>query len=571
MNFIKNSKVSQKIFGLIILAGIFLIAVGYAGYYSIQQLKIHSNETYNDRLVPMQWFSQISTNTRSVDAYILELMLTTDHAKNQELKGEIAKTAQSTDELLANLRQSKLYEASKDRMTSLQEQITIYRSGREETLKLALDNRNAEAYQTYLSKMVPARNNLNKILNDIAIYNQDLAHKTNEESNAKSTKIIDLMIFLTVVSLVLCSGIGVLISRMITRPLKEIQVLMQKAKEGDLTVYGAYQSKDEIGMLTTDFNDMIVQLRGIVKQVSDNAVNLSASAQELSASSEQTSQATQHIAAAIQEVASGAETQVKGTEESARAIEEMAIGINKIAESSSFAAESSNEAIKNAENGNQIVQKAIEQMRDIHSSVGESAETVKQLGLRSNEIGKIVEVITGIAAQTNLLALNAAIESARAGEHGRGFAVVADEVRKLAEQSKESAESIALIIEQIQGETATAVATMEKGTQDVENGVNIVQKAEEAFGHIVRSIENIASEIQEVSAASQQMAAGSEQVSASVVEIENSAKISHDHSQRVASSSEEQLASIEEVTASIQELSQMAQGLQQMTSRFILR
>ncbi|BAU26322.1 methyl-accepting chemotaxis protein [Aneurinibacillus soli] len=571
MNFIKNSKVSQKIFGLIILAGIFLAAVGYAGYYSIQQLKIHSNETYNDRLIPMQRFNQISTNTRSVDAYILELMITTDPAKNHELKDDIERTSKSTDELLTNLSQSKLDETSKEKLASLQEQIGMYRSGREEALKLAIDNRNAEAYQTYLSKMVPARDNLNKILNDIAIYNKDLAEKTNEESNTKSTQIIDLMIFLTVVSLVLCSGIGILISRMITRPLKEVQALMQKAKEGDLTVYGTYQSKDEIGMLTTDFNDMIVQLRGIIKQVSDNAVNLSASAQELSAGSEQTSQATQHIAAAIQEVAGGAETQVKGTEESARAIEEMAIGINKIAESSSFAAESSNEAIKNAENGSQIVQKAIEQMRDIHSSVGESAETVKQLGLRSNEIGKIVEVITGIAAQTNLLALNAAIESARAGEHGRGFAVVADEVRKLAEQSKESAESIALIIEQIQSETSTAVATMEKGTQDVENGVNIVQKAEEAFEHIVQSIENIASEIQEVSAASQQMAAGSEQVSASVVEIENSAKISHEHSQRVASSSEEQLASIEEVTASIQELSQMAQELQQMTSRFILR
>ncbi len=570
MSVVKNWKVSRKIFGLIFLAGIFLIAVGCAGYYSIQKANGYLDETYNKRLVPARWVGEIRTNMREIDSYILELMLTTDTQKNRKLQNSINEKAKQTDELLLHLNQKEADEKEKQLLTDFQQALNVYRNMREEVLGLAANNRNAEAYQVYVSKVTPISEKSKNILEELSIHNQNSAKKTNEASDKVAVQTTWIIIVLTIVSLVLCSSVGVFLSRMITRPLQDIQNLMQKAKEGDLTVYGTYQSKDEIGRLTADFNDMIAQLQAIIKKVSDSAVSLSASAQELSASSEQTSEATQHIAVAIQEVANAAETQVKGMEESASAMEEMAIGINKIAESSSFVSEASNEAAKKAESGNRTVQAAMEQMRDIQSSVGESAEVVKRLGLRSNEIGKIVEVITDIASQTNLLSLNAAIEAARAGEQGRGFSVVADEVRKLAEQSKESAENIALIIKQIQNETSIAVATMEKGTQDVKNGVATVQGAEEAFEHIVQVIENIASEIQEVSAASEQMAAGSEQVSASVTEVENSARMSRDHSQRVAAASEEQLASVEEVTAATQELNKMAQELQEMTSRFIL-
>lgn len=570
MSLVKNWKVSKKIFGLIFLAAIFLVAVGCAGYYSIQKANGYLDETYDKRLIPAQLVGQIRTNMREIDSYILELMLTTNTQKNKELQNSVLEKRKQTDELLDNLNQIETDAKEKQILTDFQQVLNAYRNARQEVLDLATNNRNIEAYQVYVSKVTPVSEKTKNVLEELTIYNQDLAKKTNEASDKAATQTTWIIILLTIASMALCSGAGVFLSRMITRPLQDIQNLMQKAKDGDLTVYGTYQSKDEIGKLTADFNDMIAQLQAIIKKVSDSAVSLSASAQELSASSEQTSEATQHIAVAIQEVASVAETQVKGMEESASAMEEMAIGINKIAESSAIVSEASNEATKKAENGNRIVQAAMGQMRDIQSSVGESAEVVKRLGLRSDEIGKIVEVITDIAEQTNLLSLNAAIEAARAGEHGRGFSVVADEVRKLAEQSKESAENIAFIIKQIQNETSIAVATMEKGTQDVENGVSTVQGAEEAFEHIVQVIENIASEIQEVSASSEQMAAGSEQVSASVTEVENSAKMSRDHAQRVAAASEEQLASVEEVTAATQELSKMAQELQEMTSRFIL-
>ncbi len=104
-------------------------------------------------------------------------------------------------------------------------------------------------------------------------------------------------------------------------------------------------------------------------------------------------------------------------------------------------------------------------MQAVRDSSAQTSEAIRSLGEKSDQIGGIVETITGIAAQTNLLALNAAIDAARAGEHRRGFAVVAEEVRHLAEESQQAAATIAEPIEQIQQETARAVQVVEVGAE----------------------------------------------------------------------------------------------------------
>jgi methyl-accepting chemotaxis protein len=193
---------------------------------------------------------------------------------------------------------------------------------------------------------------------------------------------------------------------------------------------------------------------------------------------------------------------------------------------------------------------------------------VRNLGNRSNEIGRIVEVITGIADQTNLLALNAAIEAARAGEQGRGFAVVAEEVRKLAEQSRTAAEQISGLIGEIQNDTNNAVTTMDAGGREVAAGTEAVEKAGAAFAAIANAVQGMVARIQEVSAATQSLAAGSQQAVKAVESIAAITEEAAAGSQEVGASAQEQSASVQEIASSSESLAQMAQELQRAVAEF---
>jgi methyl-accepting chemotaxis protein len=313
---------------------------------------------------------------------------------------------------------------------------------------------------------------------------------------------------------------------------------------------------------------MIDGLREVIVKISIESQSLSASSEQLLASSEQSNQTINQVVSAIQAIASGADAQLQSTEESAKAMEEMAEGIKRIADSSSEVSETSIEASKQANEGNQAIQKAIDQMDLIRASVSDSSQLVKQLGARSQEIGQIVDAITEISAQTNLLALNAAIEAARAGEHGRGFAVVADEVRKLAEQSRQSAEQIVTIIRHVQMETDHAIVSMDRGDQEVRTGTVIMQEAGEAFRKIIHAVQEVADQIQEVSAASEEMSASTQQVAASLQNMKSIAHVASSNTESVAASSEEQLATMEEISSAVDALTKMSQDLFDITQRF---
>ncbi|WP_395940612.1 methyl-accepting chemotaxis protein [Bacillus sp. HMF5848] len=269
----------------------------------------------------------------------------------------------------------------------------------------------------------------------------------------------------------------------------------------------------------------------------------------------------------IQEIAYGTEQQVKQAESSTIATNDMTKSIHFIAESSTAVYDSSNLASIAAETGSEAIFKSMEQMDSIQRIVSDAGSKVKQLDSLSHDIGQIINVITNIAEQTNLLALNAAIEAARAGEAGKGFAVVADEVRKLAEGSKESAIKITHLIEEIQLNTTETVECMNKGHDEVQAGLVLVNEAGEAFKGISRSVQQVNNQIQEVTEASKQLASGTEVIVSSIESLANISKESSSASQNVAASSQEQLAAIEEIASSAENLATTAEKLQSLVSR----
>jgi methyl-accepting chemotaxis protein len=269
--------------------------------------------------------------------------------------------------------------------------------------------------------------------------------------------------------------LGAFISRGITKPVSRLVDGSESVANGDLTKDIEIETKDEIGILAKSFGTMVGNLRNLVKEIQSTSMNVSSTSQELASSAEEMNASTQQVSSAIQQISKGAQSQAGQVEDTTKVVKEMSGSVDDVTNRAVLAAEEAGKSSTSARSGRKTVEEAVTKMEEssrsavreavvkmeaIQKVVGESAQTIGNLGKRSEEISQIVDVITNITDQTNLLALNAAIEAARAGEQGRGFAVVAEEVKNLAEDSREAADRIANMIKEIQGETVRAVDAM---------------------------------------------------------------------------------------------------------------
>ncbi|WP_442893573.1 methyl-accepting chemotaxis protein [Bacillus sp. 2205SS5-2] len=316
---------------------------------------------------------------------------------------------------------------------------------------------------------------------------------------------------------------------------------------------------------------MVEDLNGTISTVRSATHQVAASGEEFNASADQTVKATDHLSALAQNSAAGAEQQLQSINDVSVAVNQLSTGINEIASKASEMSQRTEESIRSTQKGSANVENVVKQMNLISKNVDDTSQIIEILGVKSSEIGSITEVITTIADQTNLLALNAAIEAARAGEHGKGFAVVADEVRKLAEGSRNAAEKITNMIENIQAETKKAILSMNAGTEQVEHGITFSKQVDQAFALIDHSITDVSTRVEEVSAAVLQMTMVSEHIVDSINNVKEIAETSVQASQESSAGSQEQLAAMEEISSSAHSLSDLAEELQQTIDVFQMR
>ncbi|MBS4201750.1 methyl-accepting chemotaxis protein [Bacillus sp. FJAT-49732] len=357
----------------------------------------------------------------------------------------------------------------------------------------------------------------------------------------------------------------------LTRPLRRLTEQVERVGKGDLSVEIETNRQDEIGMLTKAFHQMVSDLKEVIDGINSNSIQLMNTSNQILENSEKVSEASHQISSSIQEVSESVYTQYKSSEESASTLEQMSNGIQKIASASANVFDLSSLSLEHANGGKSKIENVINQMNIINQSVSASSSAIKMLEEQSEDISFIIKMIRDISAQTNLLALNAAIEAARAGESGKGFAVVADEVRKLAEQSEQSTNSIAALIEKMNENTSRTVEAMNVVTRNVEAGIQVVEEAGNSFENIVESIHSVSSHIKEVSQTSEEMSAFSEEVAAAVEETTMSASQSADNTKNVVDRTVEQESHIDDITAAITNLTQMAKNLDELIKKFVLK
>lgn len=353
------------------------------------------------------------------------------------------------------------------------------------------------------------------------------------------------------------------------KPIQELIRGINEMSKGNLDVR-LQEGKDELGQVNNKFNVMAENMRTIMMTIRQSSHRLVKNSQQLHTIMEANNQHATIITDNIQEMFQQTNLQNMATTECVKSLDEMVISVDSIANNSTEVHHTSLTMKDQAESGQFSVTKVADQMQLIHDSVQESENIINVLQSQSGKIGEIVKMISEIANQTNLLALNAAIEAQRAGEHGRGFSVVADEVRKLAEQSKHSAEEISQLIGNIQERTNTAVISIRKGSDHVQDGVKIVQETGEIFRHMVQASTQVSDRMQEVSASTQQMAAETEEVTSVVKQVSENAMKNTNSAENIQAKSDNQLASYQEILVSVDELSKIAQELDQALSQLRL-
>ncbi|MFB2769651.1 methyl-accepting chemotaxis protein [Pelatocladus sp. BLCC-F211] len=330
---------------------------------------------------------------------------------------------------------------------------------------------------------------------------------------------------------------GNLTLKQIRRTTKDLQNQFDAVQKGNLNVQATVYSEDELGKLAAGFNEMarviftttneathkaqeqeeakenlqrqVIRLLDDVEGAArgDLTVQAEVTADVLGAVADAFNLTIQNLRDIVQQVKVAAREVTKGATNSetfARALssdalrqaEELAVTLNsvqvmtdsiqRVAEAAREAETVAREASAIALKGGEAVENTVAGILEIRETVAETTRKVKRLAESSQEISKIVALISQIASRTNLLALNASIEAARAGESGRGFAIVADEVRQLADKSAKSLKEIEQIVMQIQSETGSVMTAMEEGTQQVIQGTKLAEEAKRSLENIIQ-------------------------------------------------------------------------------------
>ena len=385
------------------------------------------------------------------------------------------------------------------------------------------------------------------------------ALEQNELSDDTRTIIITTGI-ITLIMAVIAVILSFILSNGIAANIQKLQEVFDKASNGDLSTFTNIKSRDELGNLGKNYNDMIKNIGVLLESAKKTSTTVYETSTGLSNMAEETTASMSKVSMAVSEIAQGAMNLAENSQETVTSIGELSSKLDTISNVTSDMSNVSNNTKELSSEGIGIVNVLISKNSETMEATMKVADIVTNMNESVKKISTISDAITEITEQTNLLSLNASIEAARAGDAGKGFAVVASEIGKLAEQSKKSTEQITVLIEEIQ-EKADIVVQAMNGTKEINQEQNqAVTKTEKIFNDISASITDLTGKVIEVKSSVDEMQV---QKQIFVTQIESTSAISEE----TAASTEEVTASAERVTETMSRFSQNTEDLKQLAEK----
>jgi methyl-accepting chemotaxis protein len=411
----------------------------------------------------------------------------------------------------------------------------------ESRMHQASQSNDLETLRTLINRdMLNSSEQINSVMDQLVSINTEQTRTINQTAADQYSNAISLVISLLLAATVLTLICALLLTRSIVKPIDEALQAAERIAEGDLTRTIETEGHDEAARLLRAMAKMQNKLRDTLQLIAGSATQLASAAEELNSVTD--------------ESARGLQQQNNEIEQAATAVTEMTSAVEEVARNAVSTSEASKEATRSAGDGRDLVLETVSAIERMSVDVQGTAELIGNLAEESRDIGKVLDVIRGLADQTNLLALNAAIEAARAGEAGRGFAVVADEVRALAHRTQQSTSEIERMIGSIQGGTEQAVNSMRNSTERAESTLNIARGAGLALDTITGAVAEINERNLVIASAAEEQAQVAREVDRNLVNI-------NDLSVQSATGAHQ-------TTAASAELSRLAVDLNGLVARF---
>jgi len=540
-NKIKNLSVRFRLLAFTALLLLLLVITGSGGLLGMRQANNSLSLIYNENVLPLSQLRELD-NTFHAGIFTMVDRLVYERISWEEGSGELLSNIEKMERLWRDLL-AVVGEPPQDGEDWFSSGRALMRNSTEATRELSAilrDKNAARLIAFYDDTLHELGDDYAKVINAL-VHNRLNTVNSSFEDFQSEFSFSKIAFSLTLAVAILASlAAGLALTKSINSPLKKMIAGMKEVTTGDLTQRISHDRKDEFGVVTTGFNQMVTFLGELVTQVQRSGIQVTSSITELASTNRQQEvTANEHAATASEIAASTTEITATG----ANLLQTMK-RVNSLTKNAAFAAAEGHSGVENID---QVMKKMVE-------ATGAIVTKLSLLNENADNIAGVVKTINKIADQTNLLSLNAAIEAEKAGEYGAGFAVVAAEIRRLADQTAVATFDIEQMVKEVQSAISAAVMGIDKFAEDTQQGaVNVRQISEQLVG-VIEQVQVLRPQVEVLTEGIEAQTQGAKQINEAIVQLNEAAQ--------------QTAESLSQTSTVISQLQQAAAGLQDGIARF---